>query len=125
MYIRRDSVETVMRNVRVVVLMVGVLSGVVVMTIRHELAPIFHEEFVLPPHYDGGDEEARNSSPVQKQVIERPAFIDTTPIGWDVGVPSEFTVTPPSTRYSRFMVALARVRDYVSRRAVYTNCRDV
>jgi hypothetical protein len=77
-----------MRNVRVVVLMVGVLSGPVVMTVRHELTPIFHEEFVLPPHYDGADEEAWNVIHVQEPA-PKPAERDTVKVWVDVGVPGE------------------------------------
>lgn len=103
-----------MRTVRIVVLMGGILSGVVVMVIHHEIGsaswsvfssdqnplsttirsrtPIPDQTFIMPEPHDSADEEARNSSPAQERVIERPAFIDTTRISWDAGaIPAEHT----------------------------------
>jgi hypothetical protein len=81
-----------MRNVRIVVLVVGVLSGEVAMVIRHELAPISDQSVILPDTHDGADEQAWSVSHAQEPP-NVPAVRDTTNVWVDVGVPGESTAT--------------------------------
>jgi hypothetical protein len=74
-----------MRIVIVVVLMVGVSSGVVVMTIHHELAPIYDQSVILPDMHDSGDEEAWNVTRIQEPA-PRPAVPDTVNVWVDYPV---------------------------------------
>jgi hypothetical protein len=91
---RRDSRRTVMRHG----VEIGILLSVAVVRAAdpafdhglHELprASMSDHQFIIE---DSGDEEARDSSPTQERVIERPAFVDTVRIWADFPMEAEFT----------------------------------
>jgi hypothetical protein len=81
-----------MRIVRIIVLVIGFLSGEVGRATHHELAPILDQSVILPDTHEGSDEQAWNVSHA-REPANVPDARDTHEVWADYGIPDESTTS--------------------------------